>query len=187
MHGGRVMAESAGLGYGSRFHVYLPCAPLEDLKPPSPLKPSVAAASDLPAMQRLKLHLVDDNVDAAQTLAMLLEMDGYEVSVSYNAVSTLARFSVLAPGDPHVPDVFVLDIGLPDMDGTDLARRLREIPATSRATLIALTGYGQGADMARSMAAGFNHHLVKPVDYERLTTLLAQLSQKLPSGSREIA
>lgn len=186
MHGGRVTAESAGLGRGSRFHVYLPCAPLADLKlPPGPPVPAPNKTQSLTDPQRLKLHLVDDNVDAAQTLAMLLGMDGYEVSVSYNAASTLAKVEDLKPGDARIPDVYVLDIGLPDMDGTDLARRLREIPAASKATLIALTGYGQGADKARSMAAGFNHHLVKPVDYERLTTLLAQLPQKLPSDSHE--
>ncbi len=176
MHGGRVTAESAGLGCGSRFHVYLPCADLADLKLPPPA-PSPAPLG--PRLQTLKLHLVDDNEDAAQTLAMLLEMDGFEVGVSYNAAATLDKVAQLASdgSTERMPDVFILDIGLPDMDGTDLARRLRQIPCLGDATLIALTGYGQSGDMARSLAAGFNHHLVKPVDYERLTTLLAQTAR----------
>lgn len=173
MHGGRVTAESPGLGYGSRFHVYLPIAPLADLKTPPPT-PSLSLGPAASPAHRLKLHLVDDNVDAAQTLAMLLEMDGYEVSVSYDATSTLAKVAEIVKEQARMPDVFILDIGLPDMDGTDLSRRLRDLPAVSQATLIALTGYGQGADVARSLAAGFDHHLVKPVDYERLTKLLAQ-------------
>ncbi len=181
MHGGRVTAESPGLGSGSRFHVYLPCAPLKDLKQLTlPVRHEDKAAPD---EQRLKLHLVDDNVDAAQTLAMLLEMDGYEVSVSYNAASTLAKVKDYALDEAQIPDAFILDIGLPDMDGTDLSRRLREIPALAGVTLIALTGYGQGADLARSMAAGFDHHLVKPVDYARLSALLAQLPSRQPSPS----
>ncbi len=180
MHGGRVNAESQGLGQGSRFHVYLPVATLTDLDTPKvvPTFPLAKASLDGPP---LKLHLVDDNVDAAQTLALLLKMDGHEVSVSYNAESTLAKVNQLADEHAPLPDVFILDIGLPDMDGTDLCRRLREIPALANVTLIALTGYGRGADMARSMAAGFNHHLVKPVEYEELTTLLAQLSGVRPS------
>lgn len=174
MHGGRVTAESPGLNCGSRFHVYLPVAPLADLKTPQAV-PVLSLSQGAPPTHRLKLHLVDDNVDAAQTLAMLLELDGYEVSVSYDATSTLAKVAELVKQQARLPDVFILDIGLPDMDGTDLSRRLRDIPALSQATLIALTGYGQGSDVARSMAAGFDHHMVKPVDYERLTTLLAQL------------
>ncbi len=184
MHGGRVTAESAGLGRGSRFHVYLPCAPLKDLKQ-TPLPPVLTEAQAAPSERRLKLHLVDDNVDAAQTLAMLLEMDGYDVSVSFNASSTLAKARDYVLDEASVPDAFILDIGLPDMDGTDLSRRLREIPALAGVTLIALTGYGQGADVARSLAAGFDHHMVKPVDYERLSALLAKLPCRQPSPSRE--
>ena len=178
MHGGRVTADSPGLGCGSRFHVYLPVADLADLKTPAPA-PALSLGPLASPTHRPKLHLVDDNVDAAQTLAMLLEMDGYEVSVTHDATSTLARVAELVKEKASLPDVFILDIGLPDMDGNDLSRRLREIPALSHATLIALTGYGQRADIARSMAAGLDHHLVKPVDYERLTTLLAQWPNRL--------
>lgn len=185
MHGGRVMAESAGLGFGSRFHVYLPCAELKDMTQlaPTALKVEAQPAAD---PQRLQLLLVDDNVDAAKTLAMLLEMDGCEVSVTYNAASTLDKVAMLAH-ENRIPDACILDIGLPDMDGTDLAKRLRENPALAGVTLIALTGYGQGADRARSMAAGFDHHLVKPVDYEKLSLLLAQLPRKQPHKPRETA
>ena len=120
--------------------------------------------------------LVDDNVDAANTLAMLLEMQGYNVSVAYRAQDALERAALDPPG------IFLLDIGLPDMDGYELARRLREQQPTGDAVLIALTGYGQAQDRERSEQAGFDHHLVKPVEIERLSALLAQVSLTVPAA-----
>ena len=169
MHGGRVTADSPGLGKGSSFNVYLPCARIEDLPAP------VVAASPAKSSRALKLHLVDDNVDAAQTLAMLLQMDGFEVTVSFDGLSTLA----LAQKDHDSPDIFILDIGLPDMDGTELAQKLREFPHLLSTKMIALTGYGQASDKARSLAAGFDYHLVKPVDYGHLKALLAEIEEDL--------
>ena len=173
MHGGRVTADSPGIGKGSSFNVYLPCGRIEDLPPP------VVAELPNASGRALKLHLVDDNVDAAQTLAMLLELDGFQVAVSFDGASTLH----LVNADKDSPAIFILDIGLPDMDGTELAQQLRGLPHLQSAKMIALTGYGQASDKARSLAAGFDHHLVKPVDYEQLKALLAEIQESLRSAA----
>ena len=169
MHGGRVTADSPGIGKGSSFNVYLPTARIEDL--PVKLPAALTAGSS----RAFKLHVVDDNVDAAQTLAMLLEMDDYQVSISFDGQSTLQQFNA----DADSPDIFILDIGLPDMDGTELAKKLREFPHLRHTQMIALTGYGQASDKSRSLAAGFDHHLVKPVDYEQLKGLLSKMEDDL--------
>ena len=169
MHGGRVMADSPGVGKGSCFNVYLPIARIENLATPAPAALSIATS------RALKLHVVDDNVDAAQTLGMLLQMEGYPVSVSFDGLSTLEKFK--SGGDS--PDIFILDIGLPDMDGTELAQKLRAYPSLQQTIMIALTGYGQASDKARSLAAGFDYHLVKPVDYDHLKALLAEIEDDL--------
>jgi CheY-like chemotaxis protein len=168
LHGGRVAAHSDGPGKGSVFSVCLPLAPGQNLGMPS-TQDGGHPAHVAPAASLL---LVDDNVDAANTLAMLLELQGYQVSVAYEAKDALERAVTQAPG------ICLLDIGLPDMDGYELARRLRASPATRDAVLIALTGYGQAQDRERSVLAGFDHHLVKPVEIDRLTALLAQISKE---------
>jgi len=169
LHGGSVSAHSDGSGRGSTFTVRLPLPSLDHdpASVPAAALPGAAASPVAP----LRLMLVDDNIDAANTLAMLLEMQGYQVSVVYRAQDALE----LAAADP--PGIFLLDIGLPDMDGYELARRLRAQPATADAVLIALTGYGQAQDRERSEQAGFDHHLVKPVEIERLSALLAQVGR----------
>ena len=169
LHGGSVSAHSDGVGCGSLFRVCLPLPTLRD--DPASLHGATLPGEPAAPRAQLQLMLVDDNVDAANTLAMLLEMQGYEVSVAYRAQDALERATQEAPG------IFLLDIGLPDMDGYELARRLRAQPATSQAVLIALTGYGQAQDRERSKRAGFDHHLVKPVEIERLSALLEQVSQ----------
>ncbi|WP_071361933.1 hybrid sensor histidine kinase/response regulator [Massilia timonae] len=161
LHGGRVEAHSAGLGMGSEFVVYLPClAEAPETSPPR-----------LDAQPRgargLRVLVVDDNVDAAQMLATLLEMNGYEVDIEYDGQGALAS-AVQAP-----PDVALLDIGLPDIDGHELARRLRAMPETTQAVLVALTGYGQVEDQQRAYKAGFDHHMAKPADLAKLLELLA--------------
>ena len=161
--GGTVTARSEGLGRGSEFAVLLPR--LVD-EPAQPAPPSPYLAGNVQVMH---IMVVDDNVDAATTVAMLLEMDGHTVSVAHSAEQALA--TALA-GLPNPPKAFLLDIGLPGMDGYELARRLRATPATAGATLIALTGYGQPQDRERSKASGFDHHLEKPVDPARLMALL---------------
>src|SRR5262249_42482279 len=116
---------------------------------------------------RQRVLVVDDNVDAAATLAELPELWGYEVRVAHEgpaAVEEAVRFQ---------PDVALLDIGLPGMNGYELARQLRRKPESADTVLIALTGYGQEEDRRQAQAAGFTHHLVKPVDLDRLEALLA--------------
>ena len=164
--GGTVTARSEGAGRGSEFTVFLPLVD-DDSAPENDL--TAVAATDA-AVQAQRVMVVDDNVDAATTVAMLLEMDGHAVSVAHSAEQALAMTGAAAI-DP--PQAFLLDIGLPGMDGYELARKLRALPATANAVLIALTGYGQPQDRERSKAAGFDHHLEKPVDPDRLLALLS--------------
>ena len=165
LHGGSVGSSSAGIGKGSTFSVTLPLAPaLED--PQS----SPAGAREGPG-RALRVMVVDDNADAAETLAMFLEAGGHEVSVENSAQRALARSAA------ERPDVFLLDIGLPEMDGRELARRLKAQPETAAATLIAVTGYGHEQDRAATHAAGFSHHFTKPFDPDKLLALLSRLHQ----------
>ncbi|MDY0963721.1 hybrid sensor histidine kinase/response regulator [Massilia sp. CFBP9026] len=164
LHGGRVEAHSEGLGKGSEFVVYLPClAAAPEAGPPRLDVQSRGARG-------LKVLVVDDNVDAAQMLGTLLEMSGYEVKVEYDGKGALAS-ALQAP-----PDVALLDIGLPDIDGHELARRLRAMPETTQAMLVALTGYGQEEDRQRAHHAGFDHHMAKPADLAKLLELLAAVA-----------
>ena len=160
LHGGRVTAASAGLGAGSSFAITLPRH-----HAPAPTRPAAVPATPAADRQRFKLMIVDDNLDAAQALEMLLSADGHEVTVAHHAQAAL---DLVRHG---APDIFILDIGLPDIDGYALAQRLREqVPA---ARYFALTGYGDPADRARSKAAGFERHLVKPVDADLISRLLS--------------
>ena len=160
LHGGTVSAHSAGAGRGSTFTIRLPR--LVQAQVPGRPAPSAGA----PGGPGLRVMIVDDNVDAAQMLAAFLKTVGHEVSVAHDAASALASAARLAP------QVFLLDIGLPVMDGYELARRLRGSAATGAAMLVAITGYGGAQDRARTAAAGFDHHFVKPVDLGELTRLL---------------
>ena len=162
LHGGAVGCASPGPGRGSTFTVTLPLAALQ----PEP-EPDGAGARVRGG--RLKVMVVDDNVDAAETLAMLLEAAGHEVAVEHDSRRALER-ARQAP-----PDAFLLDIGLPEIDGNELARRLRAQAETAASTLIAVSGYGQEQDRRRALEAGFSHHLVKPVDFDRLAELLADV------------
>jgi PAS domain S-box-containing protein len=163
LHGGEVSCTSAGLGMGSVFTVALPRLPEEQMPQD---KEAVAAGARTDAPQRIVI--VDDNSDAATTLAMYLRMIGHDVQVELSSLDALARITAT------VPDVCILDIGLPDMDGYELAARLRAQRATSHIRLIAVTGYGQEQDRKKGMDAGFDHHLVKPVDAAKLALLLAR-------------
>lgn len=162
LHGGRVEARSAGPGTGSAFSIYLPIVDEVTLeRTPDGKAPE-------PAEQRpMELVIVDDNVDAAESLAALLASGGHRVKVMENGETTL-RYAAL-----HAPQAFILDIGLPDMDGYQLVRRLRALPENSGAVFIALTGYGQAHDKVLAKAAGFDHHFVKPVDLRDLEKALA--------------
>jgi len=162
LHGGSVRCASPGPGQGSTFTVTLPLA--APLAPAEPLAAVTAAAGG-----PLRVMVVDDNVDAAETLAMLLDAAGHAVEVEHDSRRALERARAAAP------DVFLLDIGLPEIDGNELARRLLAQPETSGAVLIAVSGYGQEQDKRAAREAGFRHHLVKPVDFEQLVELLADV------------
>jgi CheY-like chemotaxis protein len=159
MHGGRVTAKSEGLGQGSCFEICLPLI----AAPAAPAPPLQKAGA--PARRIL---VVDDNVDAAHSLAQVLQLDGHESEPVYGAVEALER------AQSFRPDVILLDIGLPQMDGYEVARRLRQLDGFADIRLIALTGYGQHEDRQRSLAAGFDAHLAKPVDFAALERELAQ-------------
>ncbi|HEX8611955.1 MAG TPA: ATP-binding protein [Telluria sp.] len=162
-HGGTICAQSRGAGDGSTFSMRLPC--LEQLEAPA-AEAADDGAQPLPASS-LRVLIVDDNVDAAEVLQMLLEISGHRVVLAHTGADGIREAEAL------VPDVFLLDIGLPDMDGRELAARLRAIPAHARSRLIAVSGYGQPLDRQRSIDAGFDDHLVKPVNTEELLSLLA--------------
>jgi CheY-like chemotaxis protein len=111
--------------------------------------------------------IVDDNVDAADSLALLLGLEGHKTECAYSAAAALQRVSAFAP------QVVLLDIGLPDIDGYEVAQRLRALPGGTAMTLVALTGYGQAEDRERALASGFQTHMVKPVDLVVLGRILA--------------
>ncbi len=163
LHDGRIDAFSAGPGQGCEVVVRLPAVDAAAGAPP------VVAANDAPVGgSGLTILLVDDNEDAVRMLGMLLTQHGHKVDVCFDPHTALARIDTLRP------DVAVLDIGLPLMSGHELAQRLRTMPGGERCRLIALSGYGQPEDLARSRAAGFEAHLVKPVLPERLLSLLTR-------------
>jgi len=162
LHGGVVTCFSEGPGKGSTFTVCLPCL----LERPDPVSHFQDDESLLPANRSLRIMVVDDNVDAAFMLTMLLEAAGHQVMVEHGAYQAIER----ARADK--PQVCLIDIGLPEIDGNQVAQRLRLIPEMANAILIAVTGYGQDSDRKNALAAGFNHHLVKPVDTRRLASIL---------------
>jgi signal transduction histidine kinase len=158
LHGGEILVESDGPGRGSQFTLRLPliagCAVAEEI--------SMAPGQPAP----LRVLVVDDNVDAAETMATMLELFGCTTLLAHTAAGALA----LAPD--FLPEVALLDIGLPDFNGYELARRLRGLDACASTKLIAATGWGQERDRQLARDAGFDHHLTKPIDIERLRLLL---------------
>jgi CheY-like chemotaxis protein len=160
MHGGSVEAASAGPGEGATFTIRLPLAQAD-----APSAPESTGHGD-PGQRRILV--VDDNVDAAESLAMLLELDGHVTQIAASGEEALEA----APG--FQPDTVFLDIGLPRMNGYEVARRLRADPRMSAGLrLIALTGWGSEDDRRKAQEAGFDRHLVKPVDPEGLAQVLA--------------
>ncbi|RZA31951.1 MAG: PAS domain S-box protein [Lysobacteraceae bacterium] len=162
LHGGTVEAESAGPGAGSTFTIRLPAVDQQQAALASGGGMAGAAAGG-----PLKVMVVDDNVDAAESLAALLEAQGHKVNVQSHPLAAIPA----ARQDP--PQLFILDIGLPEIDGYELARRLRAETATRNALFVALTGYGQAHDRVLSRSAGFDQHFVKPMHAEQLGELLA--------------
>jgi CheY-like chemotaxis protein len=166
MHGGHVAAYSA-LGQGSEFVVRLPVVlPSEPQSASPPIEKAKRAGPSL------RVLVVDDNEDMVQTLTMLLRDSGHDVRTAYDGPTALE-----AAGD-YRPNVVLLDIGLPGLDGYEVAKRIREQPALQNAVLIAMTGYGQEKDRQRSQEAGFDHHLIKPADFAKVKQILATVAAK---------
>ncbi|WP_249222763.1 response regulator [Noviherbaspirillum sp. L7-7A] len=166
LHGGTVTVSSQGEGQGSTFEVRLPVMASAPLPVP-------AAAAEASTEQGYRILVVDDSADSAAMLCALLEINGHTVSTSNTGKGALATAASFRP------DIVFLDIGLPDMTGYEVAATLRGMPETASATLVALTGYGQQKDKKDAMAAGFDHHLVKPINFDALMAL----TSRKPSAS----
>jgi PAS domain S-box-containing protein len=156
LHGGRIEAHSEGEGKGAEFVVTLPLAADEIAAAPAP------APGNAVAVAGKRVLVVDDSVDIAETLALLLEESGHTVVVAHDGPTALAK------ADEFQPELILLDIGLPGMNGYEVARQLRQNPRTRNTVLAALTGYGQAGDREQALAAGFDRHFVKPVDIDEL-------------------
>jgi len=172
LHGGTVNARSGGAGQGSEFVVRLPLAGASDSKRAA-LDPAGAGA----VLTAGRVLVVDDNRDAADSLSTLLRLLGAEVRVVYDGADA---FNALAN---YRPNVVLLDIGMPGMDGHEVARQIRRLPHGREVTLVALTGWGQEEDRQRSRAAGFDFHLVKPASLEALRELLASSDRRVETVS----
>jgi signal transduction histidine kinase len=161
LHGGTVAVDSAGENLGSTFIITLPGS--ANL----PARPADGPAT--PTGRRLRVLVVDDNADAAQTLQLLLEAGGHQVAVAHTGLQALEMAQSMSP------ELCLLDIGLPDISGNDLARGLRALPHTAHATLVAVTGYGRREDRELSLKSGFDRYFVKPADVDALLALIATL------------
>ena len=161
LHGGTIEARSEGTGRGSEFVVRLP-TPVLSAPQPSPAVDTPSTAPD----RRRRLLIADDNEDAAESLAALLRMEGHDVTVVNNGRDALETASAIQP------EIALLDIGMPDISGYEVAQQLRNGPLGQTLTLIAVTGWGQDRDKARALGAGFNHHFTKPIEPETLLELL---------------
>ncbi len=196
MHGGDVSAASEGPGTGSEFVIRLPLLREEadeDANEPPEAKPGPVGAARATesgmatvvtplvtasaARMARRILIADDNNDALESLATLLELSGHEVFTATNGGTALQSV------ERHLPEVVLLDIGMPLLDGYEVAKRIRAQPWGQRITLVALTGWGQDSDRRRSREAGFDSHLVKPLDLETLTDLLARLPASSVSGA----
>ncbi|MDB6042659.1 MAG: response regulator [Gammaproteobacteria bacterium] len=182
MHGGSVSAHSEGLGRGSEFVIRLPLflgeaassgQNLRSSNTPSGLEQSMINGEAIRTQRRILV--ADDNNDALESLATLLQLSGHEVFTAPNGAAALEA------AERQRPEVALLDIGMPKLDGYEVARRIRAAPWGQRITLVALTGWGQDSDRRRSQEAGFDSHLVKPLDLDKLTDLLAGLPSSVAS------
>jgi PAS domain S-box-containing protein len=162
MHGGRLSAFSPGLGQGATFEIRLP-------RLERPHEIDGQPQGDVVTPRRILI--VDDNADAANSLALVLGLDGHVTEAVYSATEALTR------ADSFKPEVILLDIGLPEMDGYEVARRLRQRPGLATTRIVALTGYGQSDDIRRAREVGFDDHLTKPVDFNALARALAPSSR----------
>jgi CheY-like chemotaxis protein len=168
LHGGQLAVESPGPGRGSTFSVSLPTVP-----PPSTQDAGLARTSGAGQGERLRVLVADDNIDFANSMGELLRQEGHEVEVVHDGTAAL-RVATEAQ-----PDVAFFDIGMPGINGYELATRLRAAEDTHRILLVAVTGWGQESDKQRVRAAGYDHHWVKPIEAEQAIKLLQSVrSQK---------
>src|SRR5499426_1905405 len=167
MHGGKIEAHSAGLGKGSEFVTRLAALAEPAMRPAQ--EPAEGGPMPSANGSRRRVLVVDDNVDSAESLAVLLRLYGHDVRLAHDGEAALEEARSFRP------DVMFLDISLPKMDGYEVARRLRLEPAMGGLTLVAMTGYGQEEERRRTREAGFHSHLVKPVDFDMLQELLSSL------------
>jgi signal transduction histidine kinase len=165
MHGGTVQVHSDGPGRGSEFVVHLPLLSQRDKIEGS--RAEGEGSQPFNATPKRRILVVDDNADAAESLGMLLKLEGHDVRVAHDGSGALAAV------DADPPDIVFLDVGMPGMNGYEVAQRLRQRPDVEPLLLVALTGWGQEEDRRRSKEAGFDHHVVKPVEPEVLQELLA--------------
>lgn len=167
LHGGSVEAHSAGPEKGSEFVIYLPVATVAESKIEMA---APTAAAGVPSVRRCRILVVDDNMDSAESMAALLKLYSHEVRVAYDGLTAVE--SALA----FRPQVVLLDIGLPGLDGYEVARRLRLSNETKDVFLIALTGYGRTEDRVKALTSGFNYHITKPVDPGELDMIIKKLT-----------
>ena len=171
MHGGSVTAESDGLGAGSTFTVRLPMLQASEIE-----AAGAGAQSAVAESVRRRILVADDNLDAAESLAMLLTMMGHEVRAAHDGAQAVEQ------AEQFRPDLILMDVGMPRLDGLQAAAQIRSMEWGASPVIVALTGWGQDADRKRSKEAGCDVHLVKPLDFDRLTTLLTQLAQAPARG-----
>jgi CheY-like chemotaxis protein len=172
MHGGSVEALSDGAGKGAEFIVKLP---LHDGQVAQTAAAGSQIEAELSDSTALQLLVVDDNVDSVEALGMWLRIEGHCVEIAYSGEEALPV------AISNRPDAVVLDLALPGMDGYEVVRRLRREPGFDSVCFIAMTGFGAYADRERARQAGFDHHMVKPIDHDALSQLLRQLKTKPPA------
>jgi CheY-like chemotaxis protein len=168
LHGGTIEASSPGIGRGSEFVIHLPRSVVLAVGPAAATAEAKPMPTPTPMQDAggLKILVADDNRDAADSMAMILELSGHDVSVAHSGEEALQIARRI------VPAVMILDIGMPGLSGYDVAVSVRQEPWGSDVLLMAVTGWGQAGDKERAKAAGFNHHLTKPVDLDQVEALL---------------
>ncbi|KQW37098.1 hypothetical protein ASC76_18020 [Rhizobacter sp. Root404] len=167
LHGGTVAAASAGTGHGTTVTVTLPIVQSNGEN---------VSTTGAPGSASVRVLVVDDNVDAAQVVANILELDGHEVSIAHDGPAALEKVR------GGFPDLVILDIGLPMMTGHDVARQMRQMPGGADVRIVALSGYGQESDLQQSATAGIDNHFVKPVDAEVLSLYVASIAHQRNAG-----
>jgi CheY-like chemotaxis protein len=172
LHGGTIQASSDGVGRGSEFIVRLPARPAVERSEPAAKSARSAIAAD-----RRKILVVDDNMDAAQSLGLLLRQLGHDVRVLHDGLEAVET------GQNVMPDLVFLDLSMPGIDGFEVVRRLRKVPALSKTRFVALSGHSQEMFQAKAREAGFDEYCVKPIEPESLAELLAGPAGRLDSNA----